>query len=431
MSDAKVDVEALQMELARQQALNDANHALHSTLDLDVVFGLTLQLAIDGVASDRGTVFLVSEDRTELFSRLQGGEGTFEIRLPMGKGLAGSVAENGETIRIADAYEDERFDQSWDKKTGYRTRQILCTAIRNRDKQIVGVFQMLNKLNEDDFTPEDEAYLDSISTGAALALENAQWHEAAIEKERYDKEVALAQKVQRKLQPETRTLKTGVLSVAGLNELCEDASGDYYDMLPGVPGGRIAVTVGDVSGHGLQAALVMAEARAFLRAFVTTKELLTDCMDNVNDFLCPDMDPSKFMTIFAATINPETGEVDWCNCGHDAPYLYRADTGKLTELGTTGRVPGIFEGTDYKPGDPFTLEKGDAIVIFTDGVPEARNPDREIYTEERLEASILKHVAQPGDAKTLLDGLREDLRDFMAATPSEDDITMLTVRRVE
>ena len=119
------DIAALKRELDRARRVAEASYALHTTLDLTELLGLILDAAKDGVDADRGTVFLVSEDGEELWSRVLSGDGDLEIRLPIGQGVAGSVAQTGEVLRILDARRDPRFDDSWDKRSGYVTRQLL------------------------------------------------------------------------------------------------------------------------------------------------------------------------------------------------------------------------------------------------------------------------------------------------------------------
>lgn len=430
MEELRRENEALRERLSRQERLVDAAYALHSTLDLDELLGLILKVAAEGVGADRGTVFLLTEDGRELWSRVLQGDGSLEIRLPVGKGIAGAVARTGEAVRIADAYEDTRFDRSWDERSGYRTRQMLCAPIRRRDGAVVGVFQLLNKQAGGAFSKEDEAYLAAISVDAALAVENARLHRSALEKERYDREVALAQGMQRHLQPERRTLEAGCLTMAGMNELCEDASGDYYDMIADLPGDLVAVAVGDVSGHGLQAALVMAEARAYLRAFLRTADGLPRAMDLLNDCLVPDMQDMQFLTLFGAILDAGTGSVEWCNAGHNAPMLHAAAEGTVRELEATGRLIGILPDAAYRAGAPFALAPGDALLIYTDGVTEARGTGGEdLYGEERLEASLRRAAAGAEDAAAILDAVRADLAAFTGGAPRGDDVTMLVVMR--
>ena len=218
MESLQEQVDALMGMLERQKKLAAASYALHSTLDLGEILDLILTSALDGVSADRGTVFLKSSDGKTLWSKVLSGDRDLEIRLPVGHGIAGSVGDSGETVMIEDAYHDPRFDSSWDEKSGYRTRGMLCTPIRNRDREVVGVFQLLNKI-DGVFSPDDVEFLDGLSVPAALAIENARLHLAEIEKERQEREIGLAHSIQRQLQPERFETEAGGIRAAGMNEL--------------------------------------------------------------------------------------------------------------------------------------------------------------------------------------------------------------------
>ena len=410
----------------RLQKLVEASHALHSTLDLDELLARILRTAADGVGADRGTVYLLDPEKDELWSRVLSGDERLEIRLPVGQGIAGAVARSGKAVRIDDAYADPRFDRSWDRKSGYRTKTVLCAPIRNRAGDLCGVFQLLNK-GKGTFDDEDERYLAGLSIHAALAVENARLHASALEKERYDREVKLAQGVQRQLQPERMSMREGGLAAAGMNELCEDATGDYYDVLAPLPDGRVGVAIGDVSGHGLQAALVMAEARAFLRAFVKTSPPLERAFALLNDALVPDMAGGKFISLFAAVVDPRDGRMEWCNAGHNPPLLFRARERRVQELTRTGRILGILPGEPCGPGEPLALEEGDAMLLYTDGVTEARRKGGELFGDERLQAALAG--AAGGAPEEILDAVRGAVRDFTGGAPNTDDVTMVAVKR--
>jgi GAF domain-containing protein len=141
----QLEITRLEHQLARQRKLAEASYALHTSLDVDRLLGLILKVAAEGVGAARGTVFLVDRENGQLWSRVLSGDEKLDIRLPIGQGIAGSVAQSGKSVRIDDAYDDPRFDRSWDEKSGFRTRGILCAPIRNRTQEIVGVFQLLNK----------------------------------------------------------------------------------------------------------------------------------------------------------------------------------------------------------------------------------------------------------------------------------------------
>lgn len=426
------DVARLEAELARQRRLNEAAYALHTTLDLDELLGLILTTAREGVNADRGTVYLLSDDGKELWSRVLSGAERLTIRLPVGRGISGSVAADGQTIRLDDAYQDPRFDRSWDAKTGYRTRTVLTAPIRNRERKVVGVFQLINK-KSGLFDADDEGFLEALSIHTALAVENATLHKAALERERQEREIALAQEIQRKIQPERVVREAGAIVAAGMNRLCEDASGDYYDLID-LPDGRLAFCVGDVSGHGLGSALVMAQARAWLRGFTRTQCEPLSLLTLLNDNLTPDLERGKFMTFFLGVVHPETGAVEWGNAGHPAGLVLRGATGAIEELGSGGVMLGVFPGMAYAPGESKVLEPGDTLLLYTDGATEAAAPghhdakeEESMFGEERLYA-VLREAAPRGPV-AVLDAVRDAVLTFSQSDKLRDDLTLLAIQR--
>lgn len=170
-------------QLEKLSKLIEASKIVNSTLDLDKLLGLILDAAVKSTDADRGTVYLVDSIKQELWSKVFGGENMVEIRLPIGKGIAGAVAQLGETINIPDAYSDPRFNPEVDKRSGYRTRNILCMPMENKDGTIIGVFQLLNK-KDGPFTSDDEHFIDAFSAHASIAIENARLAQEMVANER-------------------------------------------------------------------------------------------------------------------------------------------------------------------------------------------------------------------------------------------------------
>jgi signal transduction histidine kinase len=159
-------------KLDQLQSLIEASKIVNSTLELEKLLVLILEAATKSIRADRGTLYLVDASRWELWSKIAQGDNMVEIRLPFGKGLAGHVAKTGETISIADAYNDPRFNPEIDKRSGYLTRNVLCMPLRDKKGAIIGVFQLLNK-QDGMFTTEDESFIEALSIHAAIAIENA------------------------------------------------------------------------------------------------------------------------------------------------------------------------------------------------------------------------------------------------------------------
>jgi signal transduction histidine kinase len=172
-SDVALLKELLEQERAKVRALEDIGVALGSTLDLNELLALVVARVSQVVDADRSTLYLLDEDTSELWSKVAEGEAITEIRLRVGDGLAGWVAQSGRAVNIKDAYLDKRFDPFWDKKTGYRTRSILCVPMKNHHGRILGVIQALNKARDGYFTMDDETLLGALASQAAVCVENS------------------------------------------------------------------------------------------------------------------------------------------------------------------------------------------------------------------------------------------------------------------
>ena len=221
--------DGVQQNLNRLQSMVEASKVFNSTLDLAELLGKILELAKNITTAERGTLFLVDEETDEIWSMIAHGMEKEEIRLPRGRGIAGHVALTGEIVNIPDAYADDRFDPEIDKRTGFRTRNILTLPIHNKAGKIIATLQLLNKA-EGSFTEDDTDVLLTLSGQMAMSLENAQLHHDLLEKERLEREMALARGIQRSLLPETAPVIPG-FDLAVLNEPCFEVGGDYYDFL--------------------------------------------------------------------------------------------------------------------------------------------------------------------------------------------------------
>src|SRR5262249_13156598 len=178
----------------------EATKRLNSTLDVGELIHIILNIATRQTGAARGTVFLFDREREEIWSLVGLGLEQQVIRLPVSRGIAGWVAREGTAVRLANAYDDQRFESDIDKRLGFTTRELLCLPIRNEAGVIIGVLQLLNK--GEPFTDEDEAFIDALSAHVALALEKAQLHRERLEKEKLERDLALAREIQAGFLPE-------------------------------------------------------------------------------------------------------------------------------------------------------------------------------------------------------------------------------------
>ena len=411
-------------EIGRLKLVIEAAKALNSTLDLDKLLGVILETALGLVDGDRGTVYLLDGERKELWSRvLKGGE-RIEIRMPTGSGIAGYVAATGDTLNIPDAYFDTRFNPEIDKVTGYRTRSILCMPMKNRAGQIAGVFQILNK-RTGTFTADDESVLEALSVHAAMAVENARLYEQERQKIAMEKDLQAAREVQMTLIPK-RVPEVAGYRFAAVTIPAREVGGDLYDFTAKEPG-QLAVCLGDVSGKGLAASLLMANVQATLRDQAFTAAPASECVRRSNMLLFQNTGNEKFVTLFYALLDPSTGSLTCCNAGHERPFLVRSG-GEMSRLTAGGTVLGILEDYPYAQ-ETVMLAPGDLVLIFSDGVSEAMDPAGEQLGEEPIRNVLLQYHG--GDPEELKEAHIAAVRAPAAGAPQADDITIVALKRTE
>jgi steroid delta-isomerase-like uncharacterized protein len=243
----------------------------------------------------------------------------------------------------------------------------------------------------------------------------------ARERERLDQELRVARQIQQALLPEATPELDG-WEVAAYYKPAREVGGDFYDFLK-LEDGRLGLVVGDATGKGMPAALVMATTRGMLRAAAQTLDSPGEVLKRVNDALYPDIPSNTFVTCFYVILDPAEGQLLYANAGHDLPYLYRS--GDAEELRARGMPLGLMPSMRYEEGEDF-LSEGDGVLFYSDGLVEAHDPKGEMFGFPRLRTLIAEH----GKERSLGDFLLEELYSFTGeGWEQEDDITLLTVER--
>ena len=416
--DPRQEIEDLNRKL---RFLMDATKALASTLDLGELLGRILEVAKTQADAERGTLFLVDEKAEEIWSLIAHGLEKREIRLPLGRGIAGYVAKSGEILNIPDAYADPRFNREVDAQTGYRTRNILCLPIRNKSGKIIAALQLLNK-RPGAFTPEDVDFLLTLSDHMALALENAQLHRALLEKERLEREMALARDIQRSPLPETPP-RLPDLDIAVSNEPCYEVGGDYYDFLPLDPN-ALLVVIADVEGKGISSAMVMSNLQATLRALVLNLHSLEQLAESLNRMILAGTRGGKYLTMFLGLIDIPRKAIDYVNCGHVPPVIVRAQ-GVPVDLTEGGTVVGLLDNVRYKAGQ-FRFQTGDVLVLCTDGITESMDEEQEEYGMGRLVHCVRGVISQ--SAGEIVNAVNADVAGYSRMGTHLDDKVMIAIK---
>jgi sigma-B regulation protein RsbU (phosphoserine phosphatase) len=415
---------AAQQEIKRLQSLIQASQVLNSTLDLEKLLKLILDLATANLNAARGTIYLIDHQRQELWSKVLKGKDLVEIRLPVGTGIAGTVAKNGKTINLADAWKDKRFYSGFDVKSGFKTRSMLCMPMKNREGKIIGVFQILNK-HDGAFDKKDESFLDAFSDHAAIAIENAKLHQAIVEKERVEREIEIAGEIQRHLLPkEIPTLPNYQLDATAIP--CKTIGGDYFNIVP-LGNDRCLLVVADVSGKGVPASLLVSTLHASLQAYLQSDSDLPTLTKKLNHLVYQNTSPERYITFFVALLDFKEHTLTYVNAGHNFPYHVLRQDRSLTQLNIGGMPLGMFDGAEYQTATvPFGAD--DTMVFYTDGVTEAMDSDHNEYSDERLKKIVAQHSTKT--APELKNMILKDVQNFIGDEPPSDDLTLMVVRRV-
>ncbi len=407
------------------QTIMRISRSMGSERNLDRLLDLIVAAVTDLVAADRSRLFVVDRERAELWTRIS--QGAAPIRMPLGSGIAGVVAANASTVNIADAYHDERFNPDNDLRSGYTTRSILCMPLTDHEGAVVGVIQALNKRSGEPFSDYDEQVLGALCGSAAVAISNAQLVLRDLERQRLARDMELARQIQLGLLPAAPPQHQH-WRIATYYQSCDRTGGDYFDFIP-VRGGGLDAVIGDVSGHGIAAALLMSTARAFLRALHEQIDEPGEIITRLNRLLEEDMHDDGFMSLVLCRL-ADDGHVSYVSAGHEPPLIYHLADGFAPDSESSGIPLGMMDDARYGASCVMRpLVKGDLLLLFTDGIFEAQcegeycpwgmDPLREVIAAKA-----------PEGASAVCAGVINTLKQHLAGRPPLDDLTLIVVERL-
>ncbi|MEB2288129.1 MAG: SpoIIE family protein phosphatase [Anaerolineae bacterium] len=406
-------------------AMRSVSEVITSNIKLDDLLNLILGKLVTTIGAERGTLYLVDEERGELWSRvlLQDAGPLSEIRLRIGEGIAGHVAATGAVLNIPDAYADPRFNSQFDKVSGFHTRTILTAPMFNPQQKVIGVVQLLNK-RDGAFTFRDERLLAAMAAQAAISIENARLYQQEIQQQLISRELETAHSIQASFLPDRIPALAG-WDIGALWRPIRSVAGDFYDFYA-LADGRLGLVIADVSGKGIPAALFMALSVTVLRYGMSINLSPDEVLRHANEMIISEQRSRMFATAFVGYLAPASSEMLFACGGHNPPLWYRAATGAVEYVTAQGVAVGIFKEAEFAL-DRLRLEPGDIFVLYTDGITEVLNSAEEEFGEDRLEALIRQHTALP--AQDLADLILETISDFSAEQELADDATLVVIKR--
>ena len=391
---------------------------MSSTLDRDEVLELILDGLRQVVGYDAAAIVLVDAESKKISYHLQRNyDFNFleKINLKFGKGLVGLAAETGKTVIVRDVKRDPRYVDARPL-----TRSEIVIPLKAGDSVLAVLNLESNRVGY--FRKKNVKLLQTFGSQAAIAIENSSLFTEAQQKRFLEKELELAGEIQRALLPRTPPEIPGI-EVASYFAPTQSVGGDLYDLVQ-LSEGRLGIAIGDISGKGTPAAIMMASLFATFRSLTRRKLTLPEIMSRLNDLLCESFGIGRYATFFYGILDRAEKKFSYSNAGHFNPLLISSDS-EPRRLSEGGIVLGFLPGKDYEEGS-VTLEPGDLIVFYTDGVVEATNPDGEMFGEQRVTEIAWK--LRRGSAADVLKGLREAVESLCSDCPQEDDITLVVVK---
>ncbi len=328
------------------------------------------------------------------------------------------LAMRGETVIISEVSTDARFGyHDAAKKEGLHS--MLCVGLTSRDKAIGTIHLYTGEPH--DFTHDEIVLVQSIANHVAVAIQNAQLYDESVEKRRIEQELALAAEIQSALLPDTSP-DLGAIDIKAKIVPCRQLSGDLYDFIE-LGDDHIGLVIADVSGKGAPGAILMAATRVIIRTQAEDALTTERAVDKTNKSLCEDTRPTEFVSMFYGVLNTETATLTYTNAGHNPPILFRENESIFLEEG--GIPLGIIEDIIYDEGQ-IQLAAGDVLLLYTDGVTEAMNDEREMFGLDRLMRLVKQNLAL--DAQGLIDTIYDEVLKFSAGAPRSDDLTLIVLK---
>jgi phosphoserine phosphatase len=400
----------------------DVTQKLAEPFDLVHMLTEVVQAGESVLASDKGTLWLFEQDSNELVMRVP--HFTPQPRIAAGEGLVGECLAGREIINVGDAYSDPRFRGAVDRATGYKTQSILNVPLLGREKQPVGVLQLLNK-HSGTFDANDERVATILAAQCAVAVQRTQLTEALLLKERLDEEVSLAREIQMSTLPTEMPAVPGY-DLHGYFLPTDQTGGDMFDLV--MLKDRLFMLLGDATGHGFGPALSATQMQAMLRVAFRCGANLEEAYKHVNNQLAEDLPDDRFITAFMGFLNPVTHVVRF-HSGGQGPILHFKAAEEHCEWHKPTNFPvGIIEMEDVGDAALIKMGPGDVLALLSDGIYEYENRQGMQFGEKGVGQLFEYHHRLP--MSELCKQLLRATFEHGEGVPQADDITIVLVRRL-
>lgn len=412
---------------AKLKAILEISQSLGKAIAVDEVLASILKsLFVIFPAADHGFVLLKNEQTRRYSiratrSRMQNAD----ENIPVSMTIVRQAMQNRQAVLTADAADDRRFDSS-ESLADLQLRSVMCAPLLDQEQQALGVIQISSRDLTQQFKPDDLDLFTAVAVQAAVAVENATLHETLLQRRDLERELEFASQVQLGFLPSSRPQLPNY-EFADLYEAAHQVGGDYFDYIP-LPNGRLVITIGDVAGKGIPAALLMARLYASVRYHVITCATTAEAMTALNrEFITQNLG-FRFVTLAILELDPQRHQLTLVNAGH-LPPLVRRNSGHAELLGLeqSGMPIGLAPKGQVYESSVTTLEESEAVLVITDGVTEAMDPENTIYGRQRLQCVL---ETGPQAIADLVPAVVADVEEFCAGEVQRDDMCLVGFRRL-
>ena len=401
--------------------LNDLSRAIGASKNSEEIMRTIVRRSLDAVHAEQGVITLSEEKADQPMKTLLRTAVTSSEHRPfrLSQSILGWMQLKKMPLLLNSPREDDRFrGVEWDESV----RSLLAVPLIIQSR-VRGVLTIFNKRGGKEFTSDDQRLLAIIAGQSAQVIETARLYEEERTLEALQEEVKVASEIQKKLLPKEAPCIKGY-DVAGISVPAREVGGDYFDFIC-MDENRWAICLGDVSGKGLPAALLVSNLQATIRGQALLKPRPKECVGRTNRLLYASTEPHKFATFFFGILNTEEHIFCYSNAGHDPPFFFH-DDGELSRMKTGGLLLSFMEEFEYKETER-KIGPGDLFVAYSDGITEAVNESEEEFGEDRLSELIRKHRLDP--AQKIMECIIRAAIDFAGDRPARDDMTLVVFKR--
>lgn len=405
------------LETVRQFSAGVPTHEI-----LDIILDNSLEIT----GAERAFIVLLDDLKKPRFQRGRNKKKEYlnENDFRISSTILKQVLESGKKQFIGDVGQ-EPYPQA-ESVINLELRTLVCLPLRSATDakpEVMGALYLDSRQATEALSKISEGLLETLANDVSAVLTNAKLLRESREKERLEIELSTAREIQESLLPEIRG-SYGKYQAAAQNIPSRRISGDYFDRIQ-LSGDRTVFVIADVSGKGVSAAILTSLVQGILFIEISRLENLTEAITNVNRFLVQRSNLGKFVSLFIAVLHPD-GKLSYVNAGHNPPFLIHP-SGDSTELAAKGMVLGVVEQAAFEERT-IELHSGDLICLYTDGVTEAASPLRELFGEDRLRATLIRH--RDLDAENILENVLKTVTDHTTDLPRSDDLTLLIVKYI-